>query len=128
MMRDDNNESGPEFGVELKAEQLKTGPTMDVAVDGDYVFAIGRSELRILEHGSAAKPFVIGRLHGLGNTRQIAVSRGYAYITAREDGLFLSTYASLQSQSWYITTIRPSCDGDCRFWRCCCDRKQVRWC
>ncbi len=80
---------GPEFGVELKAEQLKTGPTMDVAVDGEYVFAIGRSELRILEHGSAAKPFVIGRLHGLGNTRQIAVSRGYAYITAREDGLFI---------------------------------------
>lgn len=80
---------GPEFGVELKAEQLKTGPTMDVAVDGEYAFAIGRSELRILEHGSAAKPFVIGRLNGLGNTRQIAVSRGYAYITAREDGLFI---------------------------------------
>ncbi len=31
----------------------------------------------------------MGKLTGLGNTRQIAVSRAYAFITAREEGLFI---------------------------------------
>ena len=32
---------------------------------------------------------MLGQLGGLGNTRQVVVSRNVAYVTAREDGLFV---------------------------------------
>jgi hypothetical protein len=80
---------GPEFGTELKAEALEIGPTMDVAVAGEFVFAIGKGELRVLSNARQVKPALIGKLGGLGNTRQIAVARGHAFITSREDGLFI---------------------------------------
>lgn len=80
---------GAEFGVELKAEALGIGPTMDVAVAGGHVFAIGKGELRVLSNARAEKPVLVGKLGGLGNTRQIAVSRGHAFITSREDGMFI---------------------------------------
>lgn len=79
---------GREFGSELKRESLGLGPSMDVTVVGDLAYAIGKGELRILEAGRPTNP-VIGRLKGLGNTRQIVISGGYAFITAREDGLFI---------------------------------------
>jgi len=80
---------GPEFGTELKAEALKIGLTMDVAIAGEHVFAIGKDELRVLTNVRAGKPVLIGKLDGLGNTRQIAVSPGHAFITSREEGLFI---------------------------------------
>jgi hypothetical protein len=81
--------AGPAFGTELKAEALKVGSTMDVAVAGDHVFAIGQGDLRVLSNARDGKPVLIGQLSGLGNTRQIAVSRGHAFITSREEGLFV---------------------------------------
>lgn len=81
--------AGPAFGTELKAEALKVGSTMDVAVAGDHVFAIGQGDLRVLSNARDGKPVLIGQLSGLGNTRQIAVSRGHAFITSREEGLFI---------------------------------------
>ncbi len=80
---------GPEFGNELKADALKVGSTMDVAIAGEHVFAIGQGELRVLSNALEGKPVLIGKLTGLGNTRQIAVSRGHAFITSREDGMFI---------------------------------------
>jgi hypothetical protein len=80
---------GPEFGTELKAEALQVGSMMDVAVAGDHVFAIGQGDLRVLSNARDGKPALIGQLGGLGNTRQIAVSRGHAFITSREEGLFV---------------------------------------
>jgi len=80
---------GPEFGNELKADALKVGSTMDVAIAGEDVFAIGQGELRVLSNALEGKPVLIGKLTGLGNTRQIAVSRGHAFITSREDGMFI---------------------------------------
>lgn len=80
---------GPEFGTEVKAKALQVGSTMDVAVAGDHVFAIGQGDLRVLSNARDGKPALIGQLGGLGNTRQIAVSRGHAFITSREEGLFI---------------------------------------
>ena len=80
---------GPEFGNELKADALKVGSTMDVAIAGEHVFAIGQGELRVLSNAREGKPALIGKLEDLGNTRQIAVSRGHAFITSREDGMFI---------------------------------------
>jgi len=79
---------GPEFETELKAEALKIGATMDVAVAGEHVFVIGQGHLRVLSNAGDGKPALIGQLGGLGNTRQIAVSRGHAFITSREEGVF----------------------------------------
>lgn len=78
-----------EYGAELKAQALHIGDTMDVAASGDHVFAIGKGELRVLSNAREGKPVLIGKLAGLGNTRQIAVSRGHAFITSREDGMFI---------------------------------------
>lgn len=80
---------GPEFGSELQAEALKIGSTMDVAVAGDHVYAIGQGDLRVLTNARVGKPELIAKLSGLGNTRQIAVSQGHAFITSREEGLFI---------------------------------------
>ncbi len=81
---------GSEFGTALKPEALKIGTTMDVAVAGEHVLAIGQGELRVLTTSSEGRPALVGKLRGLGNTRQIAVARGLAFITAREDGLFIA--------------------------------------
>jgi hypothetical protein len=80
---------GPQFGAELKAEPLKVGSAMDVAVAGERVFAIGQGNLRVLSNAREGNPLLIGQIGGLGNTRQIAVSRGHAFITSREEGLFI---------------------------------------
>lgn len=68
---------------------LGTGPAMDVAVDGDRAFVIGRGKLHVVDIRVPAKPEVLGSLDGLGNTRQIAVADGLAYVAARESGLFI---------------------------------------
>lgn len=68
---------------------LGTGPSMDVAVQGDRAFVIGRGKLHVLDIREPSRPRVLGTLDGLGNTRQIAVSDGVAYVAARESGLFI---------------------------------------
>jgi len=62
---------------------------MDVAVAGDWLYAIGDGELRVADVTTPTSPRLVARLGGLGNTRQVDVRDGVAYITAREDGLFL---------------------------------------
>jgi len=68
---------------------LGTGPAMDVAVEGDRAFVIGRGKLHVVDIREPAKPKVLGSLDGLGNTRQIVVPEGVAYVSAREFGLFI---------------------------------------
>lgn len=68
---------------------LGTGPAMDVAVEGNRAFVIGRGKLHVVDISEPAKPSVLGSIDGLGNTRQIVVSKGLAYVSARESGLFI---------------------------------------
>lgn len=83
--------------VRLRAEEnrfpiigtLGTGPAMDVAVQGERAFVIGRGKLHVLDIRTPSAPRVLGSIDGLGNTRQIAVSDGVAYVSARESGLFV---------------------------------------
>lgn len=77
------------YGSELPAEALGLGPVMDVAVACDFLYAIGKEKLLILSGAPKGKPKLLSQLEGLGNVRQIAVSRGHAFITSREDGLFI---------------------------------------
>lgn len=80
---------GPDAGQEFKASPLQVGPCMDVAVAGEHAFAIGQGDLRVLTPLSSGQPRIIAQLQGLGNTRQIALHRGHAFITSREDGLWI---------------------------------------
>lgn len=65
------------------------GGCMDVAQDAKHLYAIGYGQLTILSLDNPAQPKPIGKLGGLGNTRQIAIRGNTAFITAREDGLFV---------------------------------------
>ncbi len=80
--------SGAERELPIIGE-LGTGPVMDVAVDGERAFVIGRGKLHAVDIGEPSRPRVLGSLDGLGNTRQIAVADGVAYVSARESGLFI---------------------------------------
>lgn len=65
------------------------GPTIDVTIDGHIAYAIGKGALRILDISVPTKPKVLGKIEGLGSTRQIAVKDGIAYVGSREDGAFI---------------------------------------
>lgn len=82
-------EPGPEFGPRFATIPLGVGPTMDVAVHQGRVYAIGKGKLTIFEDALVEKVKPLGTLTGLGNTRQIAVEGDHAYITSREDGMFV---------------------------------------
>ncbi|NCO42654.1 MAG: hypothetical protein AUJ96_30040 [Armatimonadetes bacterium CG2_30_66_41] len=75
------------YGRELPiVRDLGVGPTMAAAVGGDRLYTIGRGTLRVFDLADPAQPKPLGELGGLGNTRQITVADGVAYITSREDG------------------------------------------
>lgn len=78
-----------DYGRELPIEaKFGTGPAMDVVTVGDLAYVIGGGTLRIVDVAKPTKPRPLGQLGGLGNTRQVVVADGVAYVSAREDGLF----------------------------------------
>lgn len=76
----------PEMPV---AKSTGWGPCMDVTIVGDRLYAIGKGKLYTADITDPKNPKKLGELSGLGNTRQIVVGEGIAYITAREDGVFI---------------------------------------
>jgi len=65
------------------------GPGMDVVRHGEHLFMLQDRNLLILSLEDPARPVVVGKLEDVGNLRQIAVRGDVAYVTAREDGLFV---------------------------------------
>ena len=65
------------------------GPGMDVLRQGEYLYVLQQRNLAILSLKDPAHPAVVGKLEDVGNLRQIAIRGDVAYITAREDGLFV---------------------------------------
>lgn len=83
-------ESDSNYGRELTiTHNAGIGPVADVAIVGDRAYAIGRSKLYVLDISGRGRPENLGSLPGLGNVRQIVVRDEIAYITSREDGLFI---------------------------------------
>lgn len=56
---------------------------------GDRLYAIGQGTLVIYDVSSPLSPRAMGRLEGLGGGRQLAVSGGLLFATARECGLWV---------------------------------------
>ena len=78
------------YGKKLDiVKELGIGPTMAARVADNMLYTIGQGRLHIFDISNPADPELMGLLDGLGNTRQISVSDGIAYITAREDGVFI---------------------------------------
>ncbi|MDY0165042.1 MAG: hypothetical protein RBS80_00775 [Thermoguttaceae bacterium] len=80
--------------IQFENEQHPTadagvGPGMDVLRQGEYLYMLQDRNLAILSVKDPARPAVVGRLDDVGNLRQIAVRGNLAFITAREDGLFV---------------------------------------
>ncbi|HID77101.1 MAG TPA: hypothetical protein EYP56_14035 [Planctomycetaceae bacterium] len=68
---------------------LGIGPSMAARVVGEVLYVIGGGRLMVADISEPARPRPVGEIDGLGNTRQIVVRDGVAYITSREDGVFL---------------------------------------
>jgi hypothetical protein len=78
------------YGCELPmVGSLGIGSAMDVAVEGHAAAVIGGGRLVVADLSLPSQPRVIGALEGLGNVRQVLVRQGLAYVSAREDGLFI---------------------------------------
>lgn len=70
-----------------KAEGV--GPCIAAEVVGNRLYAIGQGNFYVLDITTPAKPKLLGKLSGLGTTRQLFVKGNIAYVTARQDGLWL---------------------------------------
>lgn len=78
------------YGARLAYEKVDgVGPCTAVEVEGNRLHAIGGGILYVLDISVPSRPKLLGQLGGLGNTRQIFVRNNIAYITARQDGLWL---------------------------------------
>mgnify|MGYP001067475834 CR=1 FL=1 len=78
------------YGKALPIERdMGVGPTMAARVAAGTLYSIGRGKLRVFDISNPADPKPVGTLDGLGATRQIEVQNQVAYITSREDGVFI---------------------------------------
>ncbi|MBP6784885.1 MAG: hypothetical protein KA152_13910 [Verrucomicrobiales bacterium] len=83
--------SAEQYGKALGPQKVPgVGPCQAVAVVGEQLFATGRGEFYVLDISDATNPTLTGQLSGLGGqTRQIFIQDSIAYVTARQDGLWL---------------------------------------
>ena len=78
------------YGKELPiVKNMGVGPTMAARVVGRTLYSIGQGKLHVFDISKPADPNPLGMLDGLGATRQIEVENQVAYITSREDGVFI---------------------------------------
>jgi len=68
---------------------LPTGPCTDVASNGTLAVAIGGGKLFTVDVSDPAKVRILGRLDGLGDTRQVVLLGNLALVASRIDGLFI---------------------------------------
>lgn len=78
------------FGRRLACRKVEdVGPCTAAEVVGDRLYAIGQGKFYVLDIAKPQSPKLLGVLSGLGTTRQIVVRGKVAYVTARQDGLWL---------------------------------------
>jgi len=78
------------YGKQLPiVRDVGVGPVMAARVVGQTLYSIGRGKLHVFDIAEPGDPKPLGKLDGLGATRQIEVENQVAYITSREDGVFI---------------------------------------
>ena len=78
---------------------------MAVEVVADRLYAAGGGTLYVLSITEPGRPVLLGKLPGLGTTRQLFVQDHVAYVTARQAGLWLVDVSQAASRE---QPIRPS--------------------
>lgn len=79
-----------QFGKALPYAKVDGIPACSAAeVVGDRLYAIGQGTLWVLDIAVSEKPRMLGKLGGLGNTRQLVIRGTTAFITSRQDGLWM---------------------------------------
>ena len=78
------------YGKRLAYQLVEgVGPCIAADVVGQRLYAIGQGNLYVLDIQKPEMPTLLGKLSGLGTTRQLFVKDQIAYVTARQDGLWL---------------------------------------
>ena len=89
----DGSEAGhpvEKYGRELAiTKDLRVGGTMAARVVGNRLYSIGASRLRVFDISSPGNPKLLSTLAGIPHGRQIELAKGIAYVTARENGVFI---------------------------------------
>ncbi len=72
-------------------DRERVGPTIDIEIATGYLYAIGRSSLSVVSLADPAAPKTVGRVEGLGYTRQLSMScdGSYAFVTGRHHGVMI---------------------------------------
>ncbi len=74
----------------LKVERVDgVARANSIAAKGQYLYVAGGGKLYVLDASDPLSPKVTGEVSGLGNTRQIAIEGNYAYVSARECGVWI---------------------------------------
>ena len=89
-----NDSERPAYLKSSTLGQLGLGPSMDVDYHEGLLYAIGEGKLQVVDVSDPESPIVKGTIGELGRVRQLRVDKEIAYVTAREDGLFLVDVAS----------------------------------
>lgn len=83
-------DTSAKYGKSMRIlKSLNIGRCTDAAVAGNTLYVIGKRKIYSFDITVPDNPILISSLNGLGNVRQIVVQKGYAYITSREDGVFI---------------------------------------
>lgn len=78
------------FGKRLPYRKVEgVGPCIAAEVVGNRLYAIGQGNFYALDIATPETPKLLGQLSGLGTTRQLFIKDKIAYVTARQDGLWL---------------------------------------
>ncbi len=89
----------PPFGSEL--ESVKFFPLSqcgDVEVDenAEYAFALHSEGVTVYDIKNPSNPVCISTLGGITAAREIRIEQGYAYIVARESGLYIADFTDVR--------------------------------
>jgi len=87
---DESGHPVEKYGRELPiAKDLNVGGTMAARVVGDRLYSIGSGRLSVFDISNPGDPQLISTLDDIPHGRQIELAKGIAYITARENGVFI---------------------------------------
>lgn len=79
-----------QYGKRLDYHKVEgVGPCIAAHVVDNRLYAIGQGTLYVLDISAPRTPKLLGKLSGLGTTRQLVIRGHIAYITARQDGLWV---------------------------------------
>ncbi|WP_236972980.1 LVIVD repeat-containing protein [Membranihabitans marinus] len=78
------------FGKEMPIiKEMNIGPSSDAAIIDNILCVVGSGSIYVFDISEARNPVLLDSLNNLGNVRQVEIENGYAFVTAREEGLYI---------------------------------------